>query len=687
MPEEKLRENANIKIFIVEDDPIIFMHLEFMLKEKGYRIVGSEANGSNAIVNIKLSEPDIILMDVSIEGDIDGIETALIIRERFGIPVVFITSFFDEKTIARAKIATPFGYLIKPVSPKDLYIAIDISLYNHSMESKIKESEEWFHTSLQSISDGIITIDNDDNIKFINETAEKLLKVKKTIFGIPLTNIYNPVREPNTVFRNSHEYISFSDQQDYIYLPQEDGSKIFLEETIRPIQNNKTENFLGKIIVFKDVTKKLILERKLVVRLNYEIGISNFSKVLLSPLTSIKNFNDSLRELISYLDMGRVTYYSFSKIDSETSFSIGEEAIINETVRSFPIIDRNFTTYIQSVISSLKTNQLIYGSWTASGDSIDSILEGRNTKSYILIPVFYQHSLAGFIFFEDTLQSRDWPEEDLQIFRIIGDLFSTFIERTRNENLIKNHRDYLEKLVEEKTSELQSAVKLAQAANVAKSEFLANMSHELRTPLNSIIGFSKLIRLPDEYKKEHEFLSYINSAGNHLLKLVNDILDISKMESGKMIIRKSKFDLYESLMNSIFILMPQATKKNMQILKPDPVECIFTGDEKRIRQVFLNLVSNAIKFTGENGIIEVRLRILDRFVEISIKDNGIGISLEHQKYIFDKFYQIGQVMYSEIEGTGLGLSISKYIVEGHGGVILLESMPGNGSQFTVRLPL
>ena len=125
----------------------------------------------------------------------------------------------------------------------------------------------------------------------------------------------------------------------------------------------------------------------------------------------------------------------------------------------------------------------------------------------------------------------------------------------------------------------------------------------------------------------------------------------------------------------------------MQILKPDPVECIFTGDEKRIRQVFLNLVSNAIKFTGENGIIEVRLRILDRFVEISIKDNGIGISLEHQKYIFDKFYQIGQVMYSEIEGTGLGLSISKYIVEGHGGVILLESMPGNGSQFTVRLPL
>ena len=105
-----------------------------MLREKGYSVAGNATNGSNAIEGIRISTPDIVLMDVSIEGEIDGIETAKIIRNEFNIPVVFITSFSDEKTIARAKIATPFGYLIKPVSPKDLYIAIDISLYNHSME-------------------------------------------------------------------------------------------------------------------------------------------------------------------------------------------------------------------------------------------------------------------------------------------------------------------------------------------------------------------------------------------------------------------------------------------------------------------------------------------------------------------------------------------------------------------------
>ena len=105
-----------------------------------------------------------------------------------------------------------------------------------------------------------------------------------------------------------------------------------------------------------------------------------------------------------------------------------------------------------------------------------------------------------------------------------------------------------------------------------------------------------------------------------------------------------------------------------------------------MRQVFINLISNAIKFTDESGLIEISLNLIGNFIEISIKDTGVGISLEHQKFIFDKFYQVGQVMYSEKEGTGLGLSISKYIVESHGGIIFLESEPGKGSTFTVSLP-
>ncbi|HNB98238.1 MAG TPA: ATP-binding protein [Leptospiraceae bacterium] len=134
-------------------------------------------------------------------------------------------------------------------------------------------------------------------------------------------------------------------------------------------------------------------------------------------------------------------------------------------------------------------------------------------------------------------------------------------------------------------------------------------------------------------------------------------------------------------------MKPQASKKNMTVIQPEQTDLNLMGDEKKIRQVFINFLSNAIKFTGENGIIEINLKEINGFAEISFKDNGVGISLEHQKFIFDKFYQVGQVMYSENEGTGLGLSICKHIIENHGGVILLDSTPGKGSKFTIRLPL
>jgi len=678
-------ESKNTHVFLVEDDPIICMHLEFMLKAQGYIVVGKATNGLYAIEDIRNSNPDIILMDVSLEGEMDGIETALIIKQKFNIPLVFITSFFDEETIARAKIATPFGYLIKPVSAKDLYVAIDISLYNHSIEKKLKESEEWFHTSLQSINDGIITVDTDSKIKFMNTPAEKILGISSSAVGQFLSSVYNPIREKKTSSGLESNILSILDEGETIYLLYPDGTKIFLEETIRPIQDNKKEKFLGKIIVFKDITKKLALEQKFLTRLRYEIGISNFSKVLLSPFTSIKSLNNSFRELLSFLDMTRVTYYGFSEIGNERYFSILEEVKVNDDLPPCNKPKDDFEKYIQSSITILESNTLLFGNCYNS-NYFQETVSNRAIKSYIIIPIFYQHLLNGFVLFEDLNQLRDWPEEDLQIFRIIGDLLSTFTERTKNENLIKNHRDYLEKLVEEKTSELRNTVKLAQAANIAKSEFLANMSHELRTPLNSIIGFSKLIKLPEGLKKEEEFIGFIHTAGNHLLKLVNDILDISKMESGKMAVVKSKFDLYEVLLNSILIMKPQATKKSMRIVQPERLEIIYNGDEKRMRQVFINLISNAIKFTGESGLIEISLNQISNFIEISIKDTGVGISLEHQKFIFDKFYQVGQVMYSEKEGTGLGLSISKYIVESHGGIIFLESEPGQGSTFTVRLP-
>lgn len=694
MNKVQTKEKSETKVFIVEDDPTIHMHLEFMLKTKGYQVIGSAVNSTDAIESIRTTNPDIILMDVSIEGELDGIDTALIIKEEFNKPVVFITSFFDEATIARAKIANPYGYLIKPVSPKDLYIAIDICLYNHSIESQLKENEEWFYTSLGSISDGIITIDKDDRVKFINQSAEKLLGHTNSMIGESLLNVYNPIREKiNSVGASVNYHLFPSQQSDNIYLLQKDGSKIFLEETIRPIEDTRLGVTLGKIIVFKDISKRLFLEQKIVIRLRYEIGVSNFSKVLLSPFTNLATLNNSFRELLSFLNMTRVTYSSISEIGYETYYNIIEESTVNDNIPLSVGYPDEFKYYLQETLDIIRGNNLLYGNANSAPDKLKTTLSLREIKSYILIPIFYQHSLDGFVFFEDTTQVRDWPEEDLQIFRIIGDLISTFIERTRNESLIKNHRDYLEKLVEEKTSELQNTVKLAQAANKAKSEFLANMSHELRTPLNAILGYSELLQ---ENAKTAElpiyvdYASKISSSGRHLLALVTDILDVSKIEAGKMDLYIEEVSIQNVTTEVESMIQPLLKKNNntFTVTYADGASHLQT-DHLKLKQCLINLLSNANKFTNSGTIqliIRPELKSNQPFVEFIVKDTGIGIPKDKFDKLFKIFSQTESGTSRRYGGTGIGLYLTEKICLMLGGKVSVESEEGKGATFTITLP-
>lgn len=685
------KENGSnlVRIYLVEDDPMVSLSIEYMLKKKGHEVVGITDNGTTAIQEIPKSGAELIFMDVSIEGEFDGIETARRLNQLVDIPIVFITSYFDERTINRAKAIAPSGYLLKPIDSKDLYITIDMAIYKHTMEMKLKESEEWFFTSLSSISDGVITIDNNDNVKFMNERALQLTGFKENPEGRNIHEVYKPNQFNRTESILNSTLDIQKDSNTIIRVIQgEEKNYIYLEETEQPIRTYSGKS-LGKILIIKDITKRLRLEDRLVTRLNYEIGVTAFSRLLLSPFTDLRNLNHALKELLNSMDVARLSIFRVSKIATEIQFTL-KDTVVEPRFNNIDInINEDLIRYFKSAYDYLSDNRLIYGNIETLEDDMVEIFKTRNIQSFILVPIFYEDSLYGFLFVEDFYNLRDWPDEDLQIFKMIGEMLSAFVERTKNESIVKHQRDYLEKLVDEKTVELKRAAELALAASKAKSEFLANMSHELRTPLNSIIGFSKLIKLSDEYENEKEYLQYINSAGNHLLKLVNDILDISKMDSGKMKMNMANFELYSSIRDTIMIISSLASKKEITIQFEDDKtsSLVITGDEKRIRQVFINILSNAVKFTAEKGHIQVKVRILSQFVEIDFIDNGVGISKEHQKYIFEKFYQVGQVMYSENEGTGLGLSICKHILDYHKGTIYLDSEPGRGSTFTVRLPL
>lgn len=248
----------------------------------------------------------------------------------------------------------------------------------------------------------------------------------------------------------------------------------------------------------------------------------------------------------------------------------------------------------------------------------------------------------------------------------------------------------LEKRVIERTSELEHARQQAEAADRLKSAFLATMSHELRTPLNSIVGFTGIMiqglagPLNDEQKKQ---LSMVQTSSMHLLSLINDILDISKIEAGQLTLACSEFDLRQSLQKAVDLILPMADAKKL-VLKTEIAPDLGTAclDQRRFEQILINLLNNAVKFT-EKGQITLACKTEVQTCEIAISDSGIGISEDDLKKLFQPFQQIDTSLTRKHEGTGLGLSICSRLVNLMNGTIEVRSQPEIGSTFIVRIPL
>jgi signal transduction histidine kinase len=242
----------------------------------------------------------------------------------------------------------------------------------------------------------------------------------------------------------------------------------------------------------------------------------------------------------------------------------------------------------------------------------------------------------------------------------------------------------LERRVAERTRALEVASK-------HKSDFLANMSHELRTPLNAIVGFSQVLKqklFGQVNQKQEEYLDDILTSADHLLALINDILDLSKVEAGQVELEKGLFSLREALERGIVMVRERASTNGVHLsLELDPDVDLVEGDERRIRQVVFNLLSNAVKFTPKGGHVDVSATRANGEVSVAVRDTGPGIATDDQARIFDEFQQARDANGERPEGTGLGLALSKSLVELHGGRIWVESELGRGSTFTFTIPV
>lgn len=334
------------------------------------------------------------------------------------------------------------------------------------------------------------------------------------------------------------------------------------------------------------------------------------------------------------------------------------------------------------------------------------LLRRTTVRAKLVAPIMVQDELWGLLIVHQCLEPRKWQDKEKDFLQKIAEHLAIAIYQARLYAQVQQQAQTLEQRVIERTQELHSALKVAQSANLAKAEFLATMSHELRTPLTCIIGMATTLQRlgtgPEPARiltteRQQNYLKMIQNSGEHLLHLINDILDLSVVEAGRLLLENCKFSLSQLASESVRMLKSRADDRGITLtlevrLQPKSEgttlakETEFVADPRRIKQVLLNLLSNAIKFTLAGGEVTLRVWREDNFAVFQVEDTGIGIPDSQRSLLFNKFQQLDMSRERSYEGTGLGLALTKQLVELHQGWIEVESTVDVGSIFTVWLP-
>ncbi|MGY6214423.1 response regulator [Methylolobus aquaticus] len=654
-------ERHSPAVLIIDDSPEDRIVYRYQL-EPAFRILEAE-NAAEGLSLWQGSRPDCILLDYRLP-DMDGIEVLDELHAAGALgdcPVILLTGNADTETAVAALKHGAIDFLDKSrAEPIALRRAIANAIDKAALEKELHRQREWIAAVVASVGSGVIATDPRGCVSFLNRAAETLTGWPETeALGKPLAEVLTLLDDQARMMAFDLKSVAQRNQNAASrasMLVSRDGRETPIELNSAPIRA-KGGGILGAVLVISDISSQRAVENAL--------------------RESEKRFRDIVYATADWVwETDREGRYAFASDNVETLLGYRPDEIIGRT--AFDLMPAGEVERVRSVFEQFAVlrapihnlpNQMLH-----KDGSVRHVL----TNGVPILDATGQ--LIGYRGLDQDLTARRYAELELE-----------------------RHRNHLEELVAERTAELErtnvelaTAKIAAEAANEAKSAFLATMSHEIRTPMNAIVGLTHLLLDRARDAGDRKRLRQIAGAAEHLLGVINDILDVSKIDSGKMVLDRTDVNLVQLVEERCELVAERTRAKGLSLRREtDPRLAALgplLGDPTRISQVLLNFLGNAVKFT-DRGAITVRATVAEdradaALIRIEVQDTGIGIDTRDVGRVFDAFEQADKSATRRFGGTGLGLAINRRLARLMGGDVGVTSQPGVGSTFwfTALLP-